>query len=389
MSVMLLIRGADVYAPDFLGSKDVLVAGGKIIAIEGKINAPEDLDCRVIDANGLKLTPGLVDVHVHIAGGGGDGGPATRTPEVQLQQLVAGGTTTAVGCIGTDGHTRTTASLVMKAKAIREQGLSAWVYTGSYQVPAPTLTGEVAQDLALIDEIIGVGETAIADIRSSSPTLTELVKLGKATLVGGLLGSKAGVIHLHMGNADNPFELIYRAAEESDLPISKFYPTHVNRNPRIIKEAVALAKQIPVDITAATMPGELETTHVAPGEAVRTLLEGGAPIEHITMSSDGCGSLPDYDGDGNLIGIKMGLPAALFANIRQMVREDVLPLDQALKLVTSNPARVLKLDGKGGIAVGKDADFLLLDADLNLQWVFAAGESWMEDGAIVRKGNFE
>ena len=390
MSEFLLVRNAHLLAPEDQGRQDILVAAGKILAIGGGLQAPEGLDCREIDATGLTLTPGLVDVHVHIAGAGGDGGPASRTPEVQLKQLVAGGTTTAIGCLGTDGVTRTVGSLVMKAKAIREQGLSSWVYTGSYQVPAPTLTGEVAQDLAYVDEIIGVGETALADIRSSSPTLDELVKLGKAALVGGLLGGKAGIVHLHMGDGDDPFRLVYRAAKESDLPISKFYPTHINRNPRILEAAIELAKLTAVDITAACVPGEKHSAReVDPGEALATLLGGGAPLENITMSSDGCGSLPDFDSHGQLQGLKIGEPSALFQNIRDLVRREILPLSKALQLVTSNPARILQLKQKGRIETGLDADFLLLDDNMDLQWVFAGGESWIEEGQLVRKGNFE
>lgn len=390
MSGLILIRNADIYAPEALGQKDVLVAGGKIQAIASSLEEPVGVDCRILNAEGMKLLPGLIDGHVHIAGAGGDGGPATRTPEVQLKQLVQGGITTVIGCLGTDGITRNVGSLVMKAKAIRAQGLSAYVYTGSYQVPVPTLTGEVSSDLAYIEEIVGVGETAIADRRSSSPTVEELIKLGKATLVGGLLGGKAGVVHLHMGDGDDPFALVYEAVKKSDLPITRFYPTHVNRNLRILEDAVELGKLTAIDITAAVDPAEpLWGNEVRPAEAMRQLVEGGVPLNNITMTSDGCGSLPEFDENGHIIGAKIGEPAALYANMADIVRRDVLPLEKALKTVTENPARILRLKDKGRIAVGADADFLLADEDLNLNWVVAGGQSWMEGGELVRKGSFE
>lgn len=390
MSGLILIRNADVYAPEVLGRKDVLIAGGKIQAIASSLEEPVGVECRIIDADGMKLMPGLIDGHVHIAGAGGDGGPATRTPEVQLKQLVLGGITTVIGCLGTDGITRSVGSLVMKAKAIRAQGLSAFVYTGSYQVPAPTLTGEVSSDLAYIEEIVGVGETAVADRRSSSPTVEELIKLAKATLVGGLLGGKAGVVHLHMGDSDNPFALIYEAVEKSDLPITRFYPTHVNRNPRILGDAVELGKLTAIDITAAVDPSEpLWGKEIRPVEAMRQLVEGGVPLDNITMTSDGCGSLPEFDENGHIIGAKIGEPSALYANMADIVRQDVLPLEKALKTVTENPARILRLKDKGRIAIGADADLLLAHDDLSLSWVVAAGQSWMENGEQVRKGSFE
>ena len=76
----------------------------------------------------------------------------------------------------------------MKAKGLRADGVSAWMWTGAYQLPPPTLTGDVARDLALIEEVIGVGEVAIADHRSSSPSVRELIQLAKRTRVGRMLG---------------------------------------------------------------------------------------------------------------------------------------------------------------------------------------------------------
>ena len=168
---MILIKNCDVYAPERLGKKDVLAAGEKIVAIEDDIQAPSGLEIEIISAEGLKLIPGLIDGHVHITGAGGEGGPATRTPELRLSQLFEGAITSVVGFLGTDGMTRSVESVLMKAKALRQEGASAWIFTGAYQVPTPTLLGDVGKDLALIEEVIGVGEIAIADHRSSGPTL--------------------------------------------------------------------------------------------------------------------------------------------------------------------------------------------------------------------------
>ena len=79
--MLTLIRGAEVFAPDPLGSKDLLVAGERIVALA----SPDELQLKgaqvlEIDGRGLRVIPGLVDSHVHILGGGGEGGPATRAP---------------------------------------------------------------------------------------------------------------------------------------------------------------------------------------------------------------------------------------------------------------------------------------------------------------------
>ena len=203
--MFILFKNADVYTPDYIGRKDILVGGGKILAIADQLENPIGIDCEIISAEGLKVIPGLIDSHVHIAGAGGEGGPSTRTPELQLSMLVEAGVTTVIGCLGTDGMTRTVESVLMKAKGLRSEGVSSWIYTGSYQIPTPTITGDVGKDIALIDEVIGVGEIALSDHRSSWPNTDELLRLVEHARVGGMLGGKAGIVNIHLGDQQEPF----------------------------------------------------------------------------------------------------------------------------------------------------------------------------------------
>lgn len=386
---MLLIKGVDCYAPGPLGRRDILVGGGKILGLGDGIEPPRGVECTVVDGNGLTATPGFIDGHVHIAGAGGDGGPETRTPEVQPKALAEAGTTTCVGCLGTDGFTRTVGSVVMKAKSLRAQGLSSFCYTGSYQVPAPTVTGGVETDLCYLSEVIGVGEVAVSDHRSSSPTTAELLKLGKAAHVGGLLGGKAGIIHVHMGDGADPFRPIYDAVEAGDLPLTKFYPTHVNRNDHILEEAKAFGRHAAVDITVGAGPDEPPKSIGATAwDAVMALLQADVPLDHVTLSSDACGSLPVYDETGRFVSMQVAQPRVLTATFQKIVRDGLLPPEQALALITSNPARILQLSGKGRLAAGADADILLFGKDWDLSWVIANGVPWMQDGALVRTGTF-
>jgi beta-aspartyl-dipeptidase (metallo-type) len=65
-------------------------------------------------------------------------------------------------------------------------------------------------------------------------------------------------------------------------------------------------------------------------------------------------------------------------------------LETALQVVTSNPARILKLRGKGRLAVGADADLTLLDPKaLDIRGVIAKGRWMMRDGELLVKGTFE
>lgn len=386
---MILIKNAEVFTPESIGKKDVLLAGKKIVAIEESIELPASLTCRVIDATGLKLTPGFIDAHVHIAGAGGEGGPATRTPEIQLSMLIKGGATTVIGCLGTDGMTRNVESVLMKAKGLRDEGVSAWIYTGAYQVPTPTITGDIGKDVALIEEVIGVGEVAISDHRSSCPTTEELIRITEHARVGGMLGGKAGIVNLHMGDAKNPFQPIHDAVAKSELNYKQFYPTHCNRNDYIFEDAKEYGKKGWVDITTSSYP-YFPQYEIKPSKTIRQLLDAGVPVEHITFTSDACGSLPDFDPvTGDLRQLEMGHPDASLREIVDAVKQENIPFETALKVVTSNPATALKLKQKGSIAVGKDADVLLFDNHLKLKMVIAMGAIMMEDYKIVKKGLYE
>jgi len=387
---MLLIKNAEVHSPVFLGRKDILIAGEKIIAVENEIDARalKSIEIITIDGTGKKVIPGLIDAHVHVAGAGGEGGPATRTPEMQLSHMLDGGITTVVGCLGTDGFTRSLEAVLMKVKSLKAQGVSAYMYTGSYQVPTPTLLGDVGRDIALIEEVIGIGEIAISDHRSSCPSTAELIRLVEHARVGGMLGGKAGIANMHMGDARDPFRPIYDAVENSELKLTQFFPTHCNRNPYIFEDAKAYGKKGYVDLTASSYPYDPEN-EIKPSKAIVELLSAGVPLEHITMTSDGNGSLPNFDKDGRLISMDMGLPKSIMSVLIDTVTEENLPLEKAVTVVTSNVASILKLRDKGRIEPGKDADIVILDRDYAISDLIARGQLMTRNYERLKKGTYE
>lgn len=387
---MILIQNIEIYSPEFLGKKDVLIGGEKILLIKGKIDISslEDKDIELIDGSNQKLIPGLIDAHVHIAGAGGEGGPATRTPEMQLSQMLAGGITTVIGCLGTDGMTRTLSSVLMKVKSLRAEGVSAWMYSGSYQVPTPTILGDVGKDVAMIDEVIGIGEIALSDHRSSCPTNDELIRLVEHARVGGMLGGKAGIANIHMGDAKNPFKPIHEAIEKSELKYTQFLPTHCNRNNYIFEDAKEYGKKGYIDITASSYPFFPEY-EIKPSKAIAELIKSGVPIEHITMTSDGNGSLPGFDDQGNLIRLEMGQPKSIFDEMVDAIKEENISLETALKVVTSNVANVLKLKSKGRVKENLDADLVIIDNDYSISHVIARGQVMVQDYKMLRKGTYE
>ncbi|MDZ7774927.1 MAG: beta-aspartyl-peptidase [Bacteroidales bacterium] len=386
--MMYLFKNCEIYAPDYLGKKDVLVGGQKILAIEDHLEVPAGWDIDVIDGTGLKMIPGLIDSHVHIAGAGGEGGPASRTPEMQLSQMIEAGITTVVGCLGADGMTRSVESVLMKARGLKQEGVSAYIYTGAYQVPTPTMLGDVGKDIAMIDEVIGTGEIALSDHRSSTPTVSELIRLAVHSRIGGMLGNKAGIVNIHMGDAKNPFQPLYDAVEMSELTLKQFLPTHCNRNDHIFEDAKHYGKNGFVDLTTSSYP-YFPDDEIKPSKAIRELLKAGVPLSHITMSSDGCGSLPQFDENGNIVKLETGSLVSMSDELRDAVLTENLNLEKALQTVTSNVASILKLPAKGSIAVGKDADLVIIDSDFQIVHLCAMGSMMIRNSQLLRKGPYE
>ena len=238
---MLLIRNATVYTPAPAGRCDVLIAGGRVVWVEPEIRI-DPRYCEAIDASDYLAVPGFIDSHVHMTGGGGEGGYATRTPELPFSDAIRGGVTTVVGCLGTDGVTRSLAGLLAKARALDEEGMTAFMLTGYYAVPVQTLTGSIERDLLFVDKIVGVGEIALSDHRSTQPTFDEFLRLASEARRGGILSGKAGVVNVHMGDGRRGLDYLRRAVAETEIPIKQFVPTHINRNPSLFEEGIAYAR---------------------------------------------------------------------------------------------------------------------------------------------------
>jgi beta-aspartyl-dipeptidase (metallo-type) len=384
---MQLLRNADLYDPEPKGRACLLIGGERILWIGDELELPASLGATVRDLEGRRVIPGLIDCHVHLTGGGGEAGMQTRVPPLQLSRLTSGGVTTAIGLLGTDDTVRTTAELVATARGLIAEGLSAWCYTGGYHVPPTTLTGSVRGDIANIDLILGVGELAISDHRSSQPTLDELLRIAGDAHVGGLMTGKAGIVHLHLGDGERGLELVRRAINESELPASVFNPTHVNRRKALFEEACDLAKLgSVVDITAFPVE-EGEDAWSAP-EALTRYLEAGLPPNRVTVSSDGGGCLPVFDADGRVSRMDIGRPAAM-AEALQALLACGQPLERILPAFTSNQADLLLLPRKGYLTAGADADLVVLDEEGAVSDVMARGSWHLMEGRSVIRGLLE
>lgn len=382
--MITLIKNAEVYSPEPLGRTSILLVDQRIAKI-GEVNEEAvkglGIDYKIVDADGAYAVPGFIDPHVHIIGGGGEGGFATRTPEIQLSDMLQSGITTVVGLLGTDGTTRHMTSLLAKARGLEQEGMTAFIYTGNYAVPTTTITSSVKEDIILFDKIIGAAEIAISDSRSGQPSLHELAKIVGEARVGGMLSGKAGVTHFHTGPGKEYLSLLHQLLEDYELPASNLYATHITRSQELLDDAIRLAnKGSYVDITA-----DDET-----GEWVAYYKKNDGDMQHLTISSDGNGSLPKFDEGGKLIGFGVASTQTLYQQVIATVKNQAMSLEEVLPLVTSNTAAALKMDRKGRIQEDHDADVLILDKEtLSLEHVFAKGRHMLENKKLLVKGTFE
>lgn len=376
---MLQIKNAHVYAPQDKGIQDVWIAGGKIEAVSKTLPIIDGIDC--IDATGKILTPGLIDRHVHITGGGGEGGFCTQAPAVTASRLIHGGLTTVVGLLGTDGITRSVENLVAKAKGLKDQGISVYCMTGAYGYPSTTITDSVQKDIVFVEEIIGC-KLALSDHRSSHVTSEELMHLASDVRVAGMLSKKAGILTLHLGDEKQGLQMVMDILDQTDIPIKTFQPTHVNRNLALLQQAIGFAKRGgTIDITCDSTEGVYQ--------ALMKIKEEGVCMDQVTLSSDGQGSWSKYDAQGNLLQIGVSDVDTIYKQIVYLVKQKNWSMEDALALGCRNVAKALELyPQKGVIQKGSDADLLLWDKDLNLDTVIAQGNILMKDGKLLTKEMF-
>lgn len=385
--MITLLKNAEIYSPQFLGKKDILISGKTICRIADHIEGYDHLqDVKVFDFSGKKLVPGYIDLHVHITGGGGEQGPASRVPESRLSVFLKNGITTCVGLLGTDGITRSIENLVAKARALTEEGITVYCLTSSYRYPAHTITESIEKDIFMIPPMIGV-KIAVSDHRSSYPDSKELIRIGSEARRAGLLSNTPGLVTIHMGSGKDGLKPLFEALDHSDLPVKNFLPTHVGRCKELTIEAAELIRRGGyVDFTAGSTEAEVPEMV----DMIELCLnQPGVSLNSITLSSDAFGSQPKFNEQGECIGLTYASPKYLHKTIQEMIKRGY-PLEQALKLLTTNPANVLDKTGiKGCVTEGADADLLILNQNLEIDSLFAKGKVALLHGQLKMKGRFE
>lgn len=377
--VGVVIRGPDVYAPQRLGQVSVVAVNGKIAAVDDDAaGALAQLPgVETIEGDGLCLVPGLIDQHIHFIGGGDANGPLGRVPELTADMLFQGGTTTAVGLLGVDNETRDLRLLLRKAHELRARGVTAFFYTGGMPLPARHLLDSVCADVSFIDQVIGA-KSAVAEKLHPNRSWRDLAELAGQLMRARYMSGKRAVLHCHVGSLPEGIEPLERLVRELDMPRDQIVPTHINRTPDfspVFEQAISFARKGgTIDMTCCVSKLDGNLTGVDVPAAVRACLAEGVALDNITISTDGNIPATIRDAAGKPLGYRTVPPSVLWRDIVRLVSEDVLPLERALTLATTNVARVLGLDqAKGRIAAGFDADLTLIDANHAIRLVVSAG----------------
>ncbi len=315
-----------------------------------------------------------------MTGGGGEQGFASRVPESRMEDIATTGVTTVLGLLGTDGISRSLENLYAKTCALNEEGISAYMLTGSYSLPSVTLTGSVERDIALIRPCIGL-KLAMSDHRSSHPDARMLIHAAAWARVGGLISGKKGLVTIHMGSGKAGLSPLFRLLEQSEVPVENLLPTHMGRTDALFAQGLELMK----------MGGNIDLTGSEDGKAARRIVDaldkGGDP-SHMTISSDGYGSQPRFDEKGRCTGLTWSGTGVLHTELCRLL-DAGLSLSDALPFITVNAAERLGLPHqKGRVREGFDADFVVFDGDMGIYGVIGKGEPIFWEHRTVKTGYF-
>ena len=364
--MFVLIENGSIYDPDPKGVQSLLIANDRIEKIGELDRRALDrlgVEYEYIDATDCVVVPGLIDPHAHLLGGSGEGSLALQTPTMFVHEIAGSAVTTVVGTLGVDTTMKPIAGLLARVKALSELGLTTRMWSGGYNVPPTTITDSIRSDMMFIEEVVGAGEIAISDERGLNQSAQELAKLVRDTHVGGLLSGKAGRTHFHTGEEDTRLAPLRDLVEQFQVKCEWLYPTHVQRSPELLREAIDLANEgafLDMDVVEEDID-----------RWYRFYLDNGGPPEKLTISSD----------------MDSSTPALFYDQFCGLVVKFGHPLEMVLPMFTSNTAAALKLGTKGELRPGMDGDVAVLsERSLDICHVVARGKMMVRDGeTLVRE----
>ena len=384
MSEKMLLRGGRVIDPSqsLDEIRDVLLVDGAIAAVAPTLDTPED--ARVVDCTGRIVTPGLIDVHVHLREPGEE---HKETIATGAAAAAAGGFTAICAMPNTDPPIDNPAAVGFVAAEGRRAGMARVYPLGCISV------GRAGERLALVGEMVDEGAVAITD--DGSPVMDSgLMRLAlEYSQAFGIpvadhpedIGLSAnghmneGVVSARLGLAGKP-----NASEDihivRDLLLAELTGGHIHLqhvSTRFGVESIRQAKARGVHVTAEASPHHLVLTEEAV-EGYRTDAKMNPPLR----TQDDVDAVRAGVADGTLDTIAtdhaphhydekeaafadapngiVGLETALGVILTRVVGEGVIDLPTMVERMSCQPARVFKLPG-GSLAEGGPADVTVFD----------------------------
>jgi len=384
VSRKILLKGGRVVDPSqsIDGKRDVLLAGGKVAELKGRIDAPEG--ARVIDCKGLVVTPGLIDVHVHLREPGGE---HKETIATGAAAAVAGGFTAVCAMPNTDPPIDDPSAVGYVASEGRRAGLARVYPVGCIS------EGRAGGRLALIGEMVEAGAVAITDDGSpvmDSGLMRLALEYAKAFDIPvadhpedlGLSASghmNEGLVSTRLGLPGKP-----NAAEDihivRDLLLAELTGGHIHLqhiSTRFGVEAIRQAKARGVRCTAEASPHHLVLTDEAV-DGYRTEAKMNPPLRTEadvaavragladgTLDTIATDHAPHHydekeaafaDAPNGIV----GLETALGVILTRVVGEGVIDLPTMVERMSCAPARAFGLPG-GTLAPGSPGDVTVFD----------------------------
>lgn len=355
-----LLKNGEVFLNGKFEKTNLLIKDDRIVKIgpfDFKDLSHYDLETEIIDCAHHYICPGFIDSQLQLAGGSGEDGFLSQPPRILIEECVLGGITTVIGTIGVDTTTKTMSSLFGSVRAFREAGISSYAFTGGYEIPPQTITGSVRTDIIFIDEIIGVGETAIADHRAPEPTPDALARVVVDAYVGGLMTHKAGVTRIHVGEGQRRLKTLREMCEHHEIIYESLYITHLERSKQLVQEGIEIAKK------GSYVDFDIQENDLEIG--LKNFYECNGPLDRLSFSSDA----------------GVSSPTELWTEIRKCVLQYKIPFVNLLPHVTTVPAKALKLPFKGTLTQGNDADIVVIEKkNLDIHYVMASGKFFYRAG---------
>lgn len=397
MSAGILLRGGRVVDPSqrLDAVRDVLLVDGKVAQVGAGLTAPEG--ARVLDCAGLVVTPGLIDVHVHLREPGGE---HKETIATGARAAAAGGFTAVCAMPNTDPPIDDPATVGFVAAEGRRAGAARVYPVGCISA------GRKGERLALVGEMVEAGAVAITD--DGSPVMNSgLMRLAllyaqafdipvadhpEDLTLSGKGHMNAGLVATRLGLPGKP-----NAAEDvhivRDLLLAEMTGGHIHLqhvSTRFGVEMIRQARARGVRVSAEASPHHLILTEEAV-EGYRTEAKMNPPLRTAEDRAAVRAGLADgtldvlatdhaphhYDEKEAAFidapnGI-VGLETALGLVLTHVVGEGVIDLPTMVERMSCAPARAFRLAG-GTLAAGSPGDVT----------VFDPGAAWTVDPAKFR-----